>query len=271
MAMASHSTGPGSPGDKPDGVKPRLWAEGRQRPGFDARAFLRVSLANSRTVAAPVLVAIAGRLDRFGARVEDGAVRIPAARLGHSGRFLPSHVTTGRRLCDSAAMMRLAAEAAGGVAPVEALPFRGWADAPGVAVPPGPMPVDRPAPLATVQAAAAERLPVQRPKRPAPLPVAPTDADGDRDTLEAIRSLMHMTTVEPVHPVRGSRAAPAPPPPTGAGALPELAPAEPSPRSAVFKLTGQVIGSLSVGLAFPVGLVQAGIAMAKGDDLRLVS
>ena len=169
-------------------------------------------------------------------------------------------------------MVRLAAEAARGDTPVEPMPFRGWADAPGGAVSPGPVPVDRPAPLATVQAVAAERLPVQRPKRPAPLPVAPTDADGDRDTLEAIRSLMHMTTVEPVHPVRGARAAPAPPPPpTGAGALPELAPAEPSPRSAVFKLTGQVIGSLSVGLAFPVGLVQAGIAMAKGDDLRLVS
>ena len=107
---------------------------------------------------------------------------------------------------------------------------------------------------------------------PAPLPAAPANADGDRDTLEAIRNLMHTTIVEPVHPMRGHKAPPAPPPlPTGADALPELAPAEPAPRSALFKLTGQVLGSLSVGLAFPIGMVQAGIAIARGEDLRLLS
>ena len=266
-AMAWFSSDPGTPGDKAEQAKPRLWAEGRQRPGFDPRAFLRVSLANSRALAAPVLGAMAARLDRFGTRVEEGAVRVPAARLGRTGRFLPSHITTGRRLRDSAAMTRLAAEAAGGEPAAAPMPFRGWADA-APAVPP-PEPVTRQRPAATP---VAERAPVQRPKRPAPLPAAPANADGDRDTLEAIRNLMHTTIVEPVHPMRGHKAPPAPPLlPTGADALPELAPAEPAPRSALFKLTGQVLGSLSVGLAFPIGMVQAGIAIARGEDLRLLS
>ena len=267
--MASTSMGPGSPGDKPDRAKPRLWAEGRQRPGFDARALLRVSLSNSRSVAAPVLVAMAARLDRFGTRVEDGVIRIPAARLGRSGRFLPSHITTGRRLRDAAALTRLAANAARGDVPVDPMPFRGWTDAPGLAVPPMPAVAER-APEVAAQGAPAERLPVQRPKRPAPPAPAPTNAEGDRDTLDVIRNLMSMSVVEPEHPMRGARATPAPPPhPTGAGALPVLAPAEPSPRSVLFKLAGRVLGSLSVGLAFPVGLMQAGFAMARGEDLRL--
>lgn len=262
--MSIFSSDPGTPGDKSDRGKPRLWAEGRQRPGFNLRAFLRVSTSNSRSVAAPVLVAMAGRLDRFGTRVEDGTLRIPAARLGRSGKWLPSHVTTGRRLRDSAAMTRAAAEAARGEGPPQTMPFRGWTDAPAAAAPVADRQSDAMPP--------AGRGPVLRPKRPAPLPTAPVNAAGDRDTLDAIRNLMHTATVEPVHPLRGPRAAPAlPSMPTGAGALPELAPAEPAPRSALFRLTGQVFGALSVGLAFPVGMAQAGLAIARGEDLRLVS
>lgn len=261
--MASFSTDPGSPGNKPDRGKPRIWAEGRQRPAFDLRAFLRVSTANSRAVAAPVLVALAAGLDRLGTRVEAGDLRIPAARLGRSGRYLPGHVATGRRLRDSAAMTRLAAEAARGAGPVEQMPFRGWADAPATPV---PVPVT----VAKAAAAPVERPPQQRPKRPAPLLAAPVNAEGERDTLEAIRNLMHAAAVEPVHPQRSPKPPPAPPPPpTGADSLPELAPAEPAPRGVIFRLAGQALGALSVGLALPVGMAQAGYALARGEDLRL--
>ena len=263
--MASFSSDPGSPRNNPDQGKPRLWAEGRQRPGFDLRAFLRVSVANSRAVAVPALMHVAGHLNRFGARVAEGAVRIPAARLGRSGKWLPSHQAVGRRLYDSAALTRIAAEAARGEVPVQPLPFRGWTDTPVAAPAPVAERVADPSPPA-------DRPPVQRPKRPVPLPTAPINAQGDRDTLDAIRNLMHTTTVEPARALCGPKAPPAPPPlPTGAAALPELAPAEPAPRSALFNLTGQVLGSLSVGLALPIGLVQAGIAIARGEDLRLVS
>jgi hypothetical protein len=271
--MAIFSSDPGKTGGKAGRDKPRLWAEGRQRPGFDLRAYLRVSVSNSRTLAAPVLLGLAGRLDRFGTRVEDGAIRIPAARLGRTGRWLPSHVATGRRLRDSAAMTRIAAEAARGEGPVEGLPFRGWSGTPDIPAPVTQVPAERaPDPAPVVERTPVESAPVQRPSRPAPLPAAPAaGAEGDRDTLDVIRNLMATAAVEPVHPVRSTRAAPPPPPPTGVDALPELAPAEPAPRSALFKLTGKVLGAVSVGLALPVGLVQALIAFARGEDLRLVS
>ncbi len=268
--MASFSTDPGSPGDKPDGPQPRLWAEGRQRPGFDMRAFLRVSVANSRAVAAPVLLACAGHIHRFGSRVEDGFLRIPANRLGRSGKWLPSHVSTGRRLHDTAALTRIAAEAARGPEPVKPMPFRGWNDAATPAPTPTPPAPEHPHDASPM----ADRPPVQRPKRPAPLPMPQpnTSADSDRDTLEAIRNLMHTSAVEPARATRSPKAPAAPPPmATGADALPDLAPAEPTPRSALFKLTGQVLGSIAVGLALPVGMVKATIAVARGEDLRQVS
>ena len=260
--MASFSPDPVSAGEKPDRRKPRIWAEGRQRPPFDLRALLRVSTANSRALVAPALVTLARHLDRFGTRVEDGHVRIPAKRLGHTGKWLPGHVATGRRLRDTAAMTRVAAFAARGKGPVEAMPFRDWNDAPPSAAPsPAPVAMAAPAPVV------AERTPPQRPKRPQPLPAAPVSASEDRDTLEAIRALMHTPAVEPVHPQRAPKAPP--PPPGGAGALPELAPAEPAPRSALFRLTGRGLGLASVVLAFPLGLAQAGYAYARGEDLRL--
>ena len=258
--MASFSPDPGSPGQQPDRGKPRIWAEGRQRPAFDLRAFLRVATSNSRTFAAPALGIMARKLDQFGTRVEDGEIRIPASRLGRSGQLLPGHVSTGRRLRDSAAMTRLAADAARGATEVAALPFRDWNTAP-----PAPATVTVTTPAVPV--ATADRTPPQRPKRPVPPTPAPVNASEDRDTLEAIRSLMHTPVIEPVHPQRAPKAPP--PPPGGVGALPELAPAEPAPRSTLFRLAGRGIGLLSVGLAFPLGLAQAGYALARGEDLRL--
>ncbi|MGQ0566098.1 MAG: hypothetical protein ACT4OK_13655 [Gemmobacter sp.] len=260
--MSMFSSEPGSTGTKADGDKPRIWAGGRQRPAFDARAFLRVATGNSRALAAPLLTGLAGRLDRLGIRVEDGTLRIPPARLGKTGQWLPGHVATGRRLQDSAAMTRLAAEAARGLGPVEPMAFRGWADGPAA---PAPAPVVAAAPepaIATVPPLA------HRPKRPAPLPAAPVGAAGDRDTLEAIRTLMATSVVEPVHPLRKAPAAP--PPPTGAGVLPELAPAEPTPRGPLFKFGGRMMGFATVGLVYPAGMAKAAFAVAKGEDLRLV-
>lgn len=259
--MAFFSFDPRSSGKKSGGDKPKLWTQGRQRPSFDMAAFLSASRANSCALAAPALSSIAGHLNGFGARVETGVVRIPADRLGRTGKWLPSHVTTGRRLRDTAALMGVAAETVRGSVPVAAVPAK---------VDTLPAPVMQTAPVLVPDLAVAareDRPPMARPRRPAPLPAAPVDAAGERDTLEAIRSLMLTPIVEPVHPKRAPKAAP--PPPGGIEALPELAPAERRPDHSLFTLAGRGLGLLSVGLAFPLGLVQTGYACARGDDLRL--
>ena len=274
--MSSFSSDPGT-SEKPSiKGKPKLWAEGRQRPGFDLRAFLSVSLANSRSFASPLLAASAARLDHFGARVETGEIRIPEARLGRSGVLLPSHAAMGRRLRDTAALVLAASHSALGAPPVEPMPFRGWdGTMPETdVVPPPRMPVT-PIPvvedIATAALPLAEKPAAQRPKRPSSPPAPPTGrAEGDRDTLEAIRSLMHSAMIEPVHPVRAPRAPPPPPPlPTGVQALPDLEPPEPVPPGPLFNFAGQALGASAVALAYPIGMVQAGVAIVRGEDLRL--
>jgi hypothetical protein len=265
--MKAFSSDPDGPGRKAEGGKPRIWAEGSQRPAFDWRAYLRVSLNRSRQLAVPALGAMALRLDALGQRVEQGGLRVPPARLGRTGRYLPSHVTTGRRLQDGAALARLAAEAARAAPPVEPMAFRGWAEPP---APPARRAIEsaaESAPAAVPAAVPAERPPVERPRRAAPLPAARSDAGVDRDTLEAIRMLMAQASVDPVRPTRAPKAPP--PPPSGAMALPELAPAEPAPRSGLFKLAARGLGATAVALAFPIGMGLAGLAVARGEDLRL--
>lgn len=250
-------------------AKPPIWAEGNQKPRFDARAFLGVTAANSRGLAVRGLATTAGQVGRIADRVAAGDLRVPQARLGRTGRYLPDHARVGHWLTQTAALAAAASEAALGAEPVEAMAFRGWVAAPEAAAalpteaPPSAAP--RAVPAETTADAPSVEPPVRLPRTATP--PAPHRADADRDTLEAIRSLMHAAEVAPTRPQRRRRAPPAPPQSRAAN-LPDLAPAELTPPGPLFRLGARGVAGLAFALAFPVGAVQAALSHIKGVDLR---
>lgn len=263
--MARYPSDPDRPGSRRRRSKPAIWAAGEQRPRLDLRAFFRVTQSHARRVSARGLAGVAASLGRFAARVFQGEVRLPEARLGRLGRMLPPHRNVGRALDLGARFLAEAARRAVGVAPVEPLAFRGWnpdskglVEAPVVTitVAPPPPPVTR----------APAMPPPPAPPRPAAAGSGPEDAD--RATLEAIRSLIHATEIEPKRP--GRMKPKAEPPPPRSTHLPELAPMEPVPPGPVFHAAGTALGLLAVAAIWPVSLVRSGWMAARGTDLRLV-
>ncbi|MEO8241260.1 MAG: hypothetical protein ABI832_03055 [bacterium] len=78
--------------------RPKIWVDGRQRPRFDVKAYLTVSLAISRRDLKPEVVEAADRLQAFGRSVAVGERRLNVARLGKFARIVPSHQRVGRSL-----------------------------------------------------------------------------------------------------------------------------------------------------------------------------
>ena len=79
-------------GQKPEKSKPKIWAEGGQRPPFDLRALGRASLHLSREAVAPILAWKARTMRRVAVNVKNGVGRIPSDKLAGAARFLPSHL-----------------------------------------------------------------------------------------------------------------------------------------------------------------------------------
>lgn len=73
-------------------ARPKIWAEGGQRPPFDLRGFARSSLYFSRAAVAPILAWTARLVRRVAVNVHNGAGRIPEARLGRFAPYVPSHL-----------------------------------------------------------------------------------------------------------------------------------------------------------------------------------
>ncbi len=85
--------------------RPKIWAEGGQRPPFNLRAFGRASLHLSREAVAPILGWTARRSRQVAVNIKNGAGRIPEARLGRVARFVPSHLRVAAWVKNGAAVL----------------------------------------------------------------------------------------------------------------------------------------------------------------------
>ena len=90
------------PKEKP---RPKIWAEGDQRPPFNLRAFGSASLHLSREGVAPLLAWAARTARRVAVNVKNGAGRIPEEKLGRAARFVPSHLRVAAWIKNGAAIL----------------------------------------------------------------------------------------------------------------------------------------------------------------------
>jgi len=218
-------------------AKPKIWAEGSQRPPFDLRGFARSSLYFSRNAVAPIHAGAARLARRVAVNVKNGAGRIPAERLGRFARFVPSHLRVAAWIKGLADVLSHASASAdpdvlrGNALVAEIAPDL-WAH--------GTTPV--PAEAGRTDGLVAE---------------VPTMALDDlppppHDPFAAIRDDLQATAAP-----AGTKSAPPLPRTTATGTM-------------ASQITGYVIGWLTAVLALPFGLVRALWAFAQGNDLRRI-
>ncbi len=237
---------------RPPRSRPAIWAEGRQSPPFDPRAFGRATLILAREGMAGVLERCAMSALAFGAEVRAGRWKVPAERLGRSGRLLPPHGAVGRGVLIGAEVLEAASET---VLPLadrmtaeeedpQPLVTIHRAHRDGAA--PAPLPSAEMADLAEIRAILAGPRPAASPAAPAPeTPAAPAPAPvsapvsapaqvragaataqppavpaGDAD-LAAVQALMSEFDLDP-EPAPPPRPAPAPLPPSRSAAFADL-------------------------------------------------
>lgn len=223
----------------PQADRPKLWAEGKQRPPFVLRAFGRASLHLSREAVAP-LHAWAARASRHLAeRVKDGAYRIPEAKLGRAARFVPSHQRVAGWIKTVAAILSHASatadpDVARGNALVAEIEPHLWETAPDTAPQPAPeAPRADPAPVVLAE------------------PMQPDD-----DPLASIRD--DIDAPQPQGRPRWQATPFAPPPPPGPVA------------TTVIQVAGYLVGWATSIVALPYGAAKALWLHVKGTDLRRI-
>lgn len=94
---------------QPLSSRPAIWAEGSQSPRFNHRSFLQASVIFARDGLFGLLQRAASAVRGFGLQVASGRWRIPAHRLGRSGRFLPSVAQMAGAMAFFAAVLQQAA------------------------------------------------------------------------------------------------------------------------------------------------------------------
>jgi hypothetical protein len=227
---------------KPGRARPEIWASGGQRPPFDIRALGRAGLYLSREGVAALHAWTARRLRRAAVNVKNGAVRIPADRLGRAERFVPSHLRVAAWVKNLAATLSHASATAdldvtrGNALVAEIAPHL-W------------------------QEASAPETPEPAP----PVPAAPTDTPpvvlaepkpGEDDPLASIRDDLagkaaSATRTAPIRPAMP----PAPPGPVAEGMI---------------QVSGSLLGWASILAALPYGLVRSLWLWANGRDLKSI-
>lgn len=219
--------------------RPRIWAEGRQNPPFQPRAYALVSVRLARDSLSGLLARCADSANGFGQTVATGRWRVPAHRLGRTGRYLPDVATTAAMITGTAGLLRRSARA---IRPetVAAAPQRASIfDAPR---------------RATLPAAPARIRPSSRASDAADVP--------DDPDLAAIRALLLLPEPDPDTAPQG-QASPA--------TAPRTAPRPDAPHWRREFLADTAATGLGYGLlilALPVGLTRALIAHLDGQDLR---
>lgn len=79
-------------------ARPKIWVEGRQRPKFDVKAYVAVTIGMARRDLAPTITASEERLRELGGRVASGETRLGLAPIAALARVMPSHQATGRSI-----------------------------------------------------------------------------------------------------------------------------------------------------------------------------
>lgn len=235
---------------KPEANRPKIWAEGGQRPPFDIRAFGRASLFFARDGIAPLHGWLATTGRRVALNVRDGAGRIPEAKLGRAAPFVPSHLRVAMWIKNLSAVLAHASASADpdvkrGNALVATIEPHLW-------------------PLAPATTSADQPSPATEPQtNPPPVVLQEPEPQAD-DPLASIRAEMQGKDVAKVakKPVLKTRPAPevpkGPPPPPGQVA------------ATAIQVIGWLIGWATAIIALPYGLLRALWVFAKGQDLRKI-
>ncbi len=219
--------------------KPRIWAEGRQHPPFEMRAFARASLFFARGDLAGLLGRCAAQAGGFGADLAAGRWQIPPHRLGRPGRWLPASRSIARMVQGAAQVLGLAGQ---------------------VVLPPGAVaPLPQPGDTRRV---APRRI--GRTAGTAAAPTAPLESDA---ALAAIRNLM----AEPAPAALAEDASEKASSFRTAAAAEETSPAQTGwRREWLQEAAARGLGLGLLGLALPWGAARAGLAHWAGQDLRLL-
>ncbi len=238
--MPDDKFSPRKPKAAPD--RPKIWAEGSQKPKFNLRAFAVASLHLTRDGIAPLISDTSAATDRLATRVETGVWRIPTARLGRAERIVPSHQTVARWIAGTAGLIAVAGRTAAPESQRRRDRFARTAP---------PMPANpSPEPIAPVNDAPAS------PDAPTP-PVTLAEPQDDT-TLAAIRSALETNPIQP-----GPTAEP--------HAARSAATAEPSRLAGlVTDAGGALLGWGLTVIALPYGMLRATLAHLNGEDLRRI-
>jgi hypothetical protein len=238
----------------PSADRPKIWAEGEQRPPFSFRGLRRATISLARDAVAPLNAWAARTTRRVAVNVAGGAGRIPEGKLGSAARFVPSHLRVAAWIKNTAAVLAHASavadpDASRGNALVAEIEPHLWPTEAEAAAPEAPAEIMEPVPSPfgadTPPVVLAEPIPVE--PQPDPLAAIRTDLDG---------------TEMPTHKVKAPQA--------GTGAT--LPPAPPGPvATTAIQMIGYLVGWATVILALPYGLVRAlWLWLAKNVDLRRV-
>ena len=95
MSRPDNSNRPDPGREIPTAPRPKIWVAGRQRPRFDARAFVATSFGMARRDLEPAMLDTALRLDYLGQQVLRGERKVNFAWAGRSARIIPSHQRVG--------------------------------------------------------------------------------------------------------------------------------------------------------------------------------
>ena len=246
------------PREKP---RPKIWAEGDQRPPFNLRAFGRASLHLSREGVAPLHAWAARTTRRVAVNVKNGAGRIPEEKLGRAARFVPSHLRVAAWIKNGAAILSHASAVAD--------PDVKRGNALVIEIEPHLWPLDEVAPTpAAPQPTAPDTTPVELDPMQAP-PVVLAEPMPEADPLAAIRDEL----AEDAQPAGGKPGRAQKPKrrthvtPSG----PAIPPAPPGEvATGAIQVFGFMLGWLSSFAALPYGLAKAGWLHIKGVDLRQI-
>jgi len=234
--------------------RPKIWAEGEQRPPFSFRGLRRATLSLSRDAVAPLHAWAAITTRRAAMNIAGGAGRIPESKLGRAARFVPSHLRVAGWIKNTAAVLAHASAVAdpdatrGNALVAEIEPHLWPTDVEGVSTE---------APPEILEPALS---PFGADTRPVVL-AEPVSNEPEPDPLAAIRiDLEHTET--PGRKVKASQVD------TG----PALPPDPPGPvATTAIQMIGYLVGWATVILALPFGLVRAlWLWLAKNVDLRRV-
>lgn len=236
--------------------RPRIWAEGGQRPPFVVKAFGQASLHLARVGVAPLNAWAARQTRHLAERVRDGAGRIPAAKLGRAARFVPSHLRVAAWIKNAAAVLAHASATADtdvprGNALVSEIEPHLWPEDP------GPVPQAEPAPQPEPAPPPQEVAPVVLPEPAQPEPAPSGSGLPDSDPLAAIRDDLEGRPATARQRGAGTEAGPA------------RQPDPPGPvTTTAIQVTGYVIGWATTIIALPYGAIRSLWLYAKGTDLR---